>query len=294
VRSFVLRIFVTALAALVNPAAGDVPAVNAELEAGYTDMYNLQFDAAHAAFKQYEQANPEDAMGPVSDAAAYLFFELDRMKILRSDFFVENHTLLNSKKVPPNPEVKKQFEAALAKAKQLAEARLQKSPGDHNALLANVLGTALHANYEALIGKQYWQALTEIKEAQVLAEQLLRVCPDCHDADLAGGVENYLLSQKMAAERWLLRLTGAQTDKQAGIEKLRTVAEKGLYLKPYAKILLAIAALRDNNKAEAKELLAELAGKFPRNDLFREELKKLSSGSGCCGCRTPGSCAPDR
>jgi hypothetical protein len=54
------------------------------------------------------------------------------------------------------------------------------------------------------------------------------------------------------------------------------VAEKGRYLKPYAKILLANAALRDDKRPEAVRLLKELAAQFPGNALFQEELKKLS------------------
>jgi hypothetical protein len=71
-------------------------------------------------------------------------------------------------------------------------------------------------------------------------------------------------------------MTGAQTDKQTGLDRLRLVADKGHYLKPYAKVLLAIAALRDDRKQDAKELIAYLAREFPRNDLFRDELKKLA------------------
>ena len=54
------------------------------LEQGYSAMYNLNFDAAHRAFAAWEKAHPDDPMGPVSDAAAHLFFEFDRMNILRS------------------------------------------------------------------------------------------------------------------------------------------------------------------------------------------------------------------
>ncbi len=128
---------------------------------------------------------------------------------------------------------------------------------------------ALHADYEGLIEKQYWQSLREIKEARTDADELLVKYPDCYDAYLAVGVENYLLSQKRAPVRWFLKLAGAETDKQAGIAALRVVADKGHYFRAYAKVLLAIAALRDDNKAEAKRIVSELAQEFPDNDLFR-------------------------
>jgi hypothetical protein len=277
-----LKAFSRALAAAVllaaihgQPACGEVPQASA-LDAGYENMYNLQFVAAHQTFARYQQSHPDDPMGPVSNAAADLFYEFERLKILQSDFFAGNKKLLGGRKIAPDPKVVTNFEAELAKARRLDEARLKKNPADHDALLARVLTTALDAYYKALIQKQYRQALTEIEQSQGESLELLKVCADCYDGYLAAGFENYVLSQEPAPERWLLRRTGAQTGKQIGINELKIVADKGRYLKPYAKVLLAIAALRDNKKQEARSYLAELSEEFPQNDLFRQELKKLS------------------
>lgn len=245
------------------------------LDEGYGEMYNLQFDAAHRSFQEWERLYPTDPMGPVSDAAAHLFFEFDRLNILRSELFVDNQALLRSKRVSADSRIKAAFEADLADAKRLAQETVSRSGNEENALLATVLAIALHANYEALIEKQYWQSLKEIKEARNDADNLLSKYPDCYDANLAVGVENYLLSLKPAPVRWFLQLDGAETDRKVGIAKLGVVAEKGRYLRPYAKILLAIAALRSDNKPEARRLLTDLAQQFPNNDLFRDELKRL-------------------
>ena len=258
-----------------QPVCGEVPRASA-LDAGYENMYNLQFAAAHQIFARYQQSHPDDPMGPVSNAAAYLFYEFDRLKILRSEFFADNQKFLGGSKIAPDPKVVTDFEAELAKGRQLDEARLKKNPADHDALLGRVLATALDAHYKALIQKRYRQALKEIEQSQGESLELFKVCADCYDGYLATGFENYLLSQKPSPERWLLRRTGAQTNKQIGINELRIVADKGRYLKPYAKVLLAIVALRDNKKQEARSYLAELSEEFPQNDLFRQELKKLS------------------
>lgn len=244
-------------------------------------MYNLDFNGAHQQFQGWERTHPDDPFGPVSDAAAYLFFEFDRLKVLHSEFFVEDHTFFNSKRLRPDPKVKASFEGALDKSKQLAEAMLKRDPNSQGALLAEVMATALHADYLALIDKQYWQALNEVKVARTKGDALVAKYPECKDAYLAVGVENYLLSQKAGAVRMFLRMTGAQTDKETGIAKLRIVADGGHYFKPYAKILLAIAALRDNKRVEAKQLMTELSQQFPRNDLFKDEVNKLSCTANC-------------
>src|SRR5581483_6951647 len=132
---------------------------------------------------------------------------------------------------------------------------------------ANVLRIGLHSDYLALIDKKYMASLGEMKTGRALAEKLVAEHPEYYDAHLAVGVENYLLSQKAAPVRWLLRVGGAQTDKNAGLEKLRLTAEKGRYLMPFARLLLAVADLRDHQPAGARARLEWLASEFPENRL---------------------------
>jgi predicted Zn-dependent protease len=75
--------------------------------------------------------------------------------------------------------------------------------------------------------------------------------------------------------RWLLRLGGGATDRGLGLEKLRITAEKGHYLLPFARLLLAVAALREHQTDRARDILAELAKQYPHNPLYREELARL-------------------
>jgi hypothetical protein len=170
----------------------------------------------------------------------------------------------------------KQFQDDLKHAKALADKALGKSPNDESALLARVMRFTLQADYDALIEKKYGSAFSEIKAATRNARILLSKHPDCMDAKLAIGFENYVLSYKSAPVRWFLNIKGTGTNRKKGIRDMRATAEKGHYLKPYAKVLLAIAALRDGKKKEAKKMLAQLAATFPDNDLFQSELKKLT------------------
>lgn len=248
---------------------------NGGLDQCYRDMYDLKDRAAHNCFADWEHTHPQDPMGPVSDAAVYLFSEFDRLKVLRFDFFKDNKAFLNRKKPQPSTEARQHFDDDLQRGQKLAKAALQHSSNDEQALLANVLSLILRSDYDALIDFRYNHALSEIKQATGQAKKLLAKHPDCYDANLAIGVENYLLSLKPAPERWFLQLTGAQTSKKKGLAKLRIVADKGHFLKPYAKVLLAIAAVRDNDQNKARELLSDLAQEFPNNDLFQSELKRL-------------------
>jgi len=245
------------------------------LDKGYQQMYDLQFNAAHQSFHAWEQLHPDDPLGPVSDGAAYLFSEFDRMKILQSEFFMENDGFAQTRQVHPDPAAKAAFETALSKGQSTADRVLRRAPDNENALFATVLRLGLHADYLALVEKRYLTSLGEMKEGRDVARRLLAAHPQCYDAYLAVGVENYLLSLKPAPIRWLLRVGGAETDKDIGIANLQLTAGKGRYLLPYARLLLAVAALRDNNRPQAMRTLFWLAREYPENRLYREELAKL-------------------
>jgi hypothetical protein len=103
------------------------------------------------------------------------------------------------------------------------------------------------------------------------------VNPEAYDAYLGPGVENYLLSLKAAPARFVLRLTGSQVNRQKGIKELRLTAAHGHYLEPFAKLLLAVAALRDGDKLQARTLLEELRGRFPENPLYARELVRVAA-----------------
>jgi hypothetical protein len=245
------------------------------LDTGYRHLYNLQFDQAHQAFAGWQQLHPQDPLGPASDAAAYLFSEFNRLHVLEFELFTDDNRLAKQPRLSPDPQVKQAFQAKLERTQLLAEAALRRDPHDANALFAKALRLGLQGDYTALIEKRYLAGLGYMKQGRIVAQQLLSLDPSYYDAYLAIGVENYLLSLKSAPLRWLLRLDGAETDKTVGLEKLQIVAEKGHYLLPYARLLLAVAALRNHNRTQARSLLEGLAQEFPRNHLYTQELASL-------------------
>jgi hypothetical protein len=252
-----------------------VPSFNPVIERGYRQMYDLNFDEAHRTFAQWELEHPSDPLGPVSNAAAYLFAEFDRLNILHSEFFVDTGLFHRSPKVVPDPEARREFDQELEKSGKLSNSILGATPEDADALFAKILTLGLRADYEGLIERRYFDALKVIKDSRSTAEKLLVIQPNYYDAYLALGVENYLFSLKPAPVRWMLQAGGAQTDRDKGVADLRLTAEKGSYLSPYARLLLAVAALRSKDLPRARELLDALAHEFPHNRLYEQELAHL-------------------
>lgn len=245
------------------------------LDNGYRQMYNLDFSGAHNTFQNWKTAHPGDPLGPASDAAAYLFAEFDRLHILQSEFFTDDSDFKSRSKPAADTNAKQSFLKQLGDCERLANTALSQDPQDKNAKFARILGLGLRSDYLALIEKRNLQSLDIMKTGRVLAQDLLAKDPSAYDAYLAVGVENYMLGIKPAPIRWVLSWTGAQTDKDQGIRELKLTAEKGHYLQPFARLLLAVAALRDKDLNKARDLLAGLAREFPNNQLYKRELARL-------------------
>ena len=190
---------ICACSAVAQTTARVVP--QPELERGFRQMYNLDFTGAHGTFAVYQQLNPDDPLGYVADAAAYLFAEFSRLQILESDLFTDDRRWDNRSTRSPDPAVKSAFEAQLERSDKLVEEVLEKTPNDANALFARVLANGLRGDYTAMIEKRNLASLGYMKTSRITAQQLLAVDPTCYDAFLAVGVENYILGSTSAPVR---------------------------------------------------------------------------------------------
>jgi hypothetical protein len=271
--TFLLLLFV---AAAPFAFAFSDPLLNGSaLDKGYYDMYNLDFQAAHKEFQQWMSDHPEDPMGPASDAAAWLFGEFERLHIIDVQLFADQSRFDNRQRLTPDPAVRKSFDERSDQANRLADAALQRNPKDATAFYVKTLICGMKSDYALMIDRRDIAALNLSKEASGYSRQVLAINPTLYDAYLATGVENYMLSLKSAPVRWILSLTGAETDREEGIRLLRLTAAKGHYLAPFARMMLAVAALRDKRPQEAKDILAALSKEFPQNTLYQHELARI-------------------
>ena len=265
--------------ALIGTAAGyaTCTAETSNLDQAYRSMYNLDFSAAQQELKEWEQSHPGEPLGPVSEAASYLFAELDRLGSLQSQLFENDQRFENRKQLAPDGQTESLFRGAINRATAQAAKKLADDPSSATAMLSETLAYGLEADYAALIEKRDMQALSYIKQGRRWAQSTLTSDPMCFDAYLALGVENYLLGSKPVVVRAFLRLGGAHVDREKGIDELQITADKGRLLKPFATLLLAVAALRDRDLGKAHKLLQGLKEAFPDNPLYGQELAKLES-----------------
>jgi hypothetical protein len=255
-----------------SPAFTAVP----ELTAGFDLLYEQKFAEAREVFASWESRNPEDPFGEVAVAASYLFEELYLQGVLTSDFFLNEKKFLHGINGRPDPERMSHFREALARARELARERQKTNPGDGEALFALTLAAGMESDAESILQKKHMSALKRVKEANEYAKRLLAQHPDAADAYIAPGIANYIIGSQSAGTRVTLWFGGIHGDKRLGMEQLAKTAENGLYLKPFANIVLALAARREKQDALAQKLLRELTEQYPGSELFASEYAKAS------------------
>ena len=246
-----------------------------ELEAGFHLLYELKPEEARNQFEAWQESHPEDPLVSASKAASYLFEECYRQGVLTSEFFLDNKRFLGKIPLKPDPKLRGAFFGADKQAQELAQLRLKTTPDDTNALFAMALSVGMQADYASLIDKHQLESLKMIREADKYAKKLLLVAPDAADAYLGLGTANYIIGSLPGLKKFFLGFAGIHGDKKAGIQQLEIAADHGHYLRPFAKILLAMAALREKKPEMARIQLNELVAEFPENPLFASELAKL-------------------
>lgn len=264
--------------ALLSPSfarAFSAPLTGTPLNDGYHALYNLDFIAAHAHFQQWIADHPEDPLGPASDAAAYIFTEFDRLGVLDIELFADDNRFTSRKRPAIDPAIQQGFQDRAAQTDRLADAALQRNPRDANALYSKAVISGMRADWASLIDRHEYGAFKYSELASKYAKQALAVDPTLYDANLAVGIENYMLSLKAAPIRWILGLAGAGTNKQEGVRLLKLTAEKGHYLAPFARLMLAVGELRDGHIQQGKAILIGLSQEFPQNTLYQRQIARL-------------------
>jgi len=247
----------------------------ASLDAGFRMLYNFDFLCARQEFSAWGKVHPEDPLGPAGEASAYLFGEFNRLGVLEIQLLINDSSYRSKKALSADPAVRAKFDAALQKAETLAQARLATNSSDHDALFAMTLTSGLRADYQALVEKRNMASLRNANQARTWGQKLLAADPNYYDGYLASGSSKCIVGNLAAPIRWVLRMQGISGDKEGGLQDLKLTAEHGHYLAPLARILLAVACLRDNKVQQAKQLLSILEKEFPNNPLFPKAIARL-------------------
>ena len=124
--------------------------------------------------------------------------------------------------------MREQFLAEVAKAMELAQARLRKNPRDTAALYAMGISYGLRSNYFLLVEKAWSDSLDDATSARKLHNQVSEIEPGNVDARLVQGLHDYLVGSLPLGWRMLGFLVGFHGDKAKGIRTMQDVAAHGV------------------------------------------------------------------
>src|SRR2546429_156602 len=225
----------------------------------------------------------ESVQGPRADrcygAVRHDFFFSSRRRHTRCSRDWSSDVCSSDLGIDGNPDSQRMghFQEALAQARQLAQDRLHGNPQDDEGLFALTLAAGMESDALSILEKKHLEALKRMKEANKYAKQLLAQRPDAADAYIAPGIANYMVGSLNSGSRFALWFGGIHGDKRLGMAQVAKTAEQGRYLQPFAKIVLALAARRENQIRLAQRLLRELKDQYPDSVLFASEYAKATS-----------------
>lgn len=260
----------------VLPDQGATASAATAIDWAFTRMYNCDFAGAHAILQEQIQKHPDDPLLYSVRAAAFLYSEFQRLNILEADFFANDDKVTDRRRLKPDPSIHAELFRMTAEARRKAEARLAVSPNDRDAMFAMCMASGVETDYISLVEKRYIRGYSLSKETQQYARRLLTLNPPCYDAYLTLGSAEYIVGNLNFFFRLFVRFDQIEGSKQKAIEELTRVVERGRYFPTYAKILLSVIYVRENQPQKALVLLREMEHDYPENPLFRLEIQHIT------------------
>ena len=250
---------------------------DAFVKSGYDHFYNLEYGQCIADFEKAIGQNPADPELHNHLAQAIVFEEMFRNGALESELVSGNNSFLRRPKLNPSPEMERRFLGELAKAMDLANARLKTNPNDTKAMYALGISYGLRSNYYWIVKKSWRDSLRDATAARRLHNRIVELEPDNVDARLVQGLHDYIVGSLPWHYRMLGFLVGIHGDKEQGIKTVQYVAKNGKDNKIDAEIFLCALYRRENQPRRAIPLVSDLIRRFPRNFLLRLELSQMYS-----------------
>ena len=161
--------------------------------AGIDHYYNHEYQLAVDSFGRLVALEPENPNAYVRLAQAQLHLELDRLRMLDTSAFRGDEVYYANEKPKPDRQAAARFLRTVRKGGLLCDRWLRSDRNDPRALhgLAQLL--ALRANYEFMISKAYFAALSSGRRAKRLSYRLAKRHPDVVDGLLVAGLQEYIV-----------------------------------------------------------------------------------------------------
>ena len=229
--------------------------------------YNLDYERATELLKTAVAADPTDP-APHRTLASVLW---QRILFQRGAVTVDHYLgSLSRARVDlrkPPPELDAEFRKHIARAIELAQARVNRTSKDPQAHYD--LGTALglEASYMATVDGRMLAGFRAARRCYDEHERVLELDSRRNDAALAVGMYRYIISTLSLPMRMMAYVAGFGGGKELGIKLVQQAAAGGGEARIDALFALVLIHNREGNFGAALEVLKQLRSLYPRNRL---------------------------
>ncbi|MFZ3277719.1 MAG: hypothetical protein WA795_19310 [Candidatus Sulfotelmatobacter sp.] len=249
------------------------------VEAASDHFYNLEYDRAIQEFEKVLDRHPGDPSAVNHLLTTVLMRELYRMGAMNSGEYA-NDSFIGEAHRTADPKVTERIKQLVERAEGLEEQQLKVNPNNVDALYARGVTRAQFALYTALVERAWFSSLRNAVGARRDHERVLELDPHYVDAKLVVGTHNYVMGSLPWSVKAAVALVGLSGTKEKGLEYLREVANSNGENSVDAKVVLSLFLRREHRYDEARVLMHDLAGRYPRNYLFPLEEANLLRASG--------------
>jgi tetratricopeptide (TPR) repeat protein len=252
---------------------------DALVDAAFEHFYNLDYDRAIQEFEKVMDRHPADPSAVNHLLSTVLMRELYRMGAMNSGEYANDSFIGNAHRAA-DPKVKERIKALVDRAETLEEEELKANPNNVDALYARGVTRAQFSLYTALVERAWFSALRNAVGARHDHERVLELDPNYVDAKLVVGTHNYVMGSLPWSVKVAVAMVGLSGTKEKGFEYLREVANSNGENSVDAKVVLSLFLRREHRFDEARGMMHDLAGSYPRNYLFPLEEANLFRAGG--------------
>ena len=248
---------------------------------GFDNFYNFDYDKSIRDFEAALQAHPNDPFAVNHLLSAVIFKELYRIGALDTEAYATDNFLNKKFLYPPDPKVRDRVYQLSDESIRLCDDYLAKNLNDVNALYARSVARGLRSTYMGMAEHAWFAALRNALGARHDDERVLELDPNFVDAKNLLGIHLYVIGSLSWPAKVAASMVGVTGNKQKGLEYLREVAAHGSPEVSWdAKIALALFLRREQQYAEALQIVGGMYQAFPRNFLIATEYAHLLNAAG--------------
>lgn len=264
----IAAIGVVLMLAMAAPASAAQADIDARLALASTAAYNLDHEAALKIVRAVIADAPNESRGHRALAGILWLQALFHRGALTVDHYMGGLTRSTLDLPKPAIEIDREFRATIARAIELADARLLKSPSDPDALYDAGAARGLQASWIASVDGNIRAAFGTARRAYLTQEKVLEIAPTRVAAGTIVGTYRYAVSGLGFATRMVAYLAGFSGGKDGAIAMIEAAAAPSSTSRLEARTALALIYSREGRYDDAFKLFTEMAAEFPQNRIL--------------------------